>query len=205
MESTDNDFIDMLGEQTRERATERDSGCTSRELLWVDIFLHTNSIIKANRAAEYAGNDRPDSKALKRELIKRQSILINRSVMSLEEILLTYSAIARFDPRKLFVDGKPIPIEELSDEAALAICGVDVQQLGKDKEWATVLKYKTESRLHALDSLCKVLGYTEGKKPGGGEAGVAGESITMNEKARRLAFYLQRVIEAEKQGLVLNA
>jgi hypothetical protein len=80
MDSTDNDFIDMLGEHTKERATECDSGCTSRELLWVDIFLRTNSIIKANTTAGYAGTDRPESKAIKRELIKRQSILINRSV-----------------------------------------------------------------------------------------------------------------------------
>jgi hypothetical protein len=122
MDSTNKDFVDMLGEHTRERATERDSGCSPRELLWVDIFLRTNSVLKANQAAGYAGTDRPESKAIKRELVKRQSILINRSVMSLEEILLTYSAIARFDPRKLVIDGKPIPIEDLSDEAALAIC-----------------------------------------------------------------------------------
>jgi hypothetical protein len=59
MDSTNNDFVDMLGEHTRERATECDSGCSPRELLWVDIFLRTNSVLKANQAAGYAGTDRP--------------------------------------------------------------------------------------------------------------------------------------------------
>lgn len=58
MDNANNDFVDMLGEHTRERATERDSGCASRELLWVDIFLRTNSIIQANQTAGYAGSDR---------------------------------------------------------------------------------------------------------------------------------------------------
>jgi hypothetical protein len=80
MDSTNNDFVDMLGEHTRERATERASGCSPRELLWVDIFLRTNSVIKANEAAGYAGHDKPESQTIKRELIKRQSILINRFV-----------------------------------------------------------------------------------------------------------------------------
>lgn len=86
-----------------------------------------------------------------------------------DRVLQEYARLAFFDPRKLFCDnGKPKDINELDDDTAAALAGLDVMEeyegTGESREFVGYTKkYKLANKLVALDSLGKHLGLFDGK------------------------------------------
>ena len=83
-----------------------------------------------------------------------------------DRVLLEYARIAFFDSRKLFQsDGSPKDIQELDDDTAAALSGMDVVQEvnSKNQTISYIRKYRIANKLGALDSLAKHLGMFERK------------------------------------------
>lgn len=85
-------------------------------------------------------------------------------IISVKDVLREYKKLGFFDPRKLFDDdGKPIPINQLDDDTAAAIAGLDVleEYEGHGEERTFIgytKKYKITDKKGALDSIAKHLG-----------------------------------------------
>lgn len=82
--------------------------------------------------------------------------------VSVEKIARELTRVAFFDPREIFdEDGNPIPINELPEDAARVIAGLDVEALyAKDADGVraragNVLKYKIANKITALEILAK--------------------------------------------------
>lgn len=97
--------------------------------------------------------------------------ITNAGIASAERVLLEASRLALFDPRKLFrEDGSPKPINELDDDTAAALAGLDVLEEfeGSGDERVFVgytKKYKIADKNSALEKLFKHHGlYKEDNK-----------------------------------------
>ena len=88
-------------------------------------------------------------------------------IASAERVLLEASRLATFDPRRLFKeDGSPKPINELDDDTAAALAGLDVTE-----EWSgsgegrvfvgLTKKYKVADKNSALEKLFRHHGLYE--------------------------------------------
>lgn len=79
-----------------------------------------------------------------------------RNMATVERVLAEYARLGFFDPRQLFnPDGSPKNIQELDDDAAAAIAGLDIEV---KSDGAVVKKYKINDKKGALDSIAKHLG-----------------------------------------------
>jgi phage terminase small subunit len=93
--------------------------------------------------------------------------ITNAGIASAERVLLEASRLALFDPRKLFrEDGSPKPINELDDDTAAALAGLDVLEEfeGSGDERVFVgytKKYKIADKNSALEKLFKHHGLYE--------------------------------------------
>jgi phage terminase small subunit len=85
-------------------------------------------------------------------------------MVTIERVLTEYAKLGYFDARNLFDDdGKPIPIQDLDDETAGALMGLDIQEVyegyGEDRKFVGYTKkYKLPDKKAALDSMAKYLG-----------------------------------------------
>lgn len=102
------------------------------------------------------------------EAIERgMSDLAGRLGITAERVLLERSRLAFFDVRKLFQDdGGPKPINELDDDTAAAIAGLEVVEIwegsGEDRHFVGYLKkYKLASKDPNLAALEKYFGLNE--------------------------------------------
>ncbi len=126
--------------------------------------------------------------------------LKNRNLLTAERIMLEYSRLGTFDPRKLFNDDdSPKRITELDDDTAAAVAGLDVMEIyegrGEDREFVGHLKkYKLADKKGALDSAAKVLGMFverhEHTGPGGGPMEIA--QLTPEERQARIDDLIKR-------------
>lgn len=89
--------------------------------------------------------------------------IIKKLGLEKEAILGEYKKVAFFDIRKIYtVDGGLKPINDLDDDSAGAIAGIesfDEKQRDSGEILGTTQKVKISSKVAALDSICKVLGY----------------------------------------------
>lgn len=83
-----------------------------------------------------------------------------RTRITADRVLQEYVRLGLFDPRKLFKeDGSPKAINELDDDTAAAIAGLETVSIGNEEtKIGQVLKYKVANKLGALDSMAKHLG-----------------------------------------------
>ena len=101
-----------------------------------------------------------DSKVSKRVKELRERIT-STGIASAERVLLEASRLATFDPRKLFMeDGSPKPINELDDDTAAALAGLEVVEefdgSGEDRKFiGYTKKYKVADKNSALEKLFK--------------------------------------------------
>lgn len=92
-------------------------------------------------------------------LDKRRDAVFDNLKITTERILLERARLAFFDPRKLLdAKGNPIPLQELDDDTAAAIAGLEVMQVGGDDSAATVKKYRLADKNASLTSLEKQRG-----------------------------------------------
>lgn len=88
-------------------------------------------------------------------------------IASAERVLLEASRLATFDPRKLFnEDGSPKPINELDDDTAAALAGLDVHEeyenSGNERVFVGYTKkYKVADKNSALEKLFRHHGLYE--------------------------------------------
>lgn len=93
-----------------------------------------------------------------------RGMIADRLAISNERILREIARLALFDPRSLFNDdGTPKPINELDDDTAAAIAGLEVLEefegTGKDRVFiGYTKKYKIADKNSALEKLAKHLG-----------------------------------------------
>lgn len=87
-----------------------------------------------------------------------------RNMVTVERVIAEYARLGFFDPRQLFNDdGSPKEIQDLDDDAAAVLAGLDVMEIyegkGEDREFVGYLKkYKLADKKGALDSIAKHLG-----------------------------------------------
>lgn len=92
---------------------------------------------------------------------------VHRGVMSAAEALEEVTRLARFDIRKLYrADGSPIPIQDLDEDTARCVAGVDIHEeysgAGEGRVFVGYTKkYKIADKNAALEKLLKHHGQYE--------------------------------------------
>ena len=130
--------------------------------------------LNATQAAIRAGYSSKTAYAIGQQNLKKLEIQTaiqeamdkrsKRVEVTQDRVLLEYARLAFFDPRKLFMEnGKPKDINQLDDDTAAALVGLDVLEeyegAGESREFVGYTKkYKLANKLGALDSLGKHLG-----------------------------------------------
>lgn len=91
-----------------------------------------------------------------RELIAMSA---NKAEISVERVLKEMARMAFFDARKLFdADGMPLPVDQLDDDTAAAVVGVDVVTVGnQDMGVGQVRKIKLADKGKGLEMLARHL------------------------------------------------
>ena len=124
------------------------------------------------------------------ELVKRVKKLGEKYKITTNRVLKEQAQIGFFDPRELFDDeGNQIPIKKLPKHIAAVISGFEIDQDGTQR-----LKFC--SKHSALIELGKFLDL-----PGARDVVLQGDTyinISMNDKARRVAFLLRSALEQEE-------
>lgn len=91
--------------------------------------------------------------AIRREVDAGVSDLAARVGLTAERILRERMRIAFFDPRKLLDDeGNPKPLQELDEDTAAAIAGLEVVQMTGSDETPGVISYVKKYKLAAKDT-----------------------------------------------------
>lgn len=135
-------------------------------------------------------------------LAKRRVGELARMRITTEHVLDEYARIAFFDIRKLFDEtGKLLPVHQLDDDTAAAIIGLDVKVLGKDDNFAELVKYKMADKKAALDALAKRLGLFDETQKILIEGNIGIEKMSKNERARRIAFLLEQAVQKHVSNL----
>lgn len=107
------------------------------------------------------------SKAVSERTAKRNK----RLELTQDRVLLELMRVAFFDPRALFTaDGRPRSIEELDDDTAAVIAGIDISMERTEEEdsqgrpiYAPVRKYKTSDKMRALELCMRHMGLLNDK------------------------------------------
>jgi phage terminase small subunit len=135
-----------------------------RQTLFVEHYVQTlnakQSAIKAGyseKTAEQQGYQllqKPSVQAAISEISEKRSKAIG---LTTERLLQEAMRLAFFDIRKLVdKDGNPLPLNQLDDDTAAAIQGLDVAAVGNaDVGVGQVLKYKIADKNSAIERLFK--------------------------------------------------
>lgn len=126
--------------------------------------------LNATQAAIRAGYSEKTAHAIGHENLSKPEIaaaisaaskqVADNTGLSVERVLLEAQRLAFFDIRKLVnADGTPKKLNELDDDTAAAIAGLDVATVGNDDVGiGQVLKYKIADKNAAIERLFKHLG-----------------------------------------------
>lgn len=138
---------------------------------FVDEYLidlnATQAAIRAGYSAKTAysqGHDLLKHPEVSKAIRAAKKARAQRMVISQDRVLQELARIAFFDPRKLFdADGKPIPINQLDDETAAALTGLDVLEEfeghGEERTFVGYTKkYKIADKNTALANAMRHLG-----------------------------------------------
>lgn len=133
--------------------------------------------LNATAAAKRAGYSEKTAYSMGHELLKKpeiQTYIQERQVqlqeslnITQERVLKEYAKIAFFDIRKAYdTDGSLLPVHELDDETAGAICGIEsIEEKAQAGEetivTGTVRKVKVSDKRKALEDLARHLGMFE--------------------------------------------
>lgn len=140
---------------------------TVKQARFVDEYLidlnATQAAIRAKYSARTANEQgaRLLAKAsIQDYLSKRMKARSDRTEITQERVLKEFARLAFFDPRKLLnEDGSPKPLNELDDDTAAVISGLDLECINAgDVTIGTVRKYKIADKKGALDSVARHLG-----------------------------------------------
>lgn len=148
-------------------------------------YVGTQAAIRAGYTPRSAGT--ASTRLLKNDAIieainERLADQRQRSEIRADNVLNEINNIALFDPRKLFdVNGNPMPIEQLDDQTAAAVAGIDVESRADGTRTA---KYRFASKLDALEKLMRHLGQYE--KDNEQQGALAQALTSAQQRAKRL-------------------
>jgi len=168
----------------------------ARQEKYVNTLLETGSEAKAREVAGYAGSGATSSPYIRAKLEDRIAELKKTQRINTERVLQEYARIAFADLRCLVDDnGHPIPLQDLDDDTAAALSGVELEVIGDtDGPLKTTRhKYKIADKLKALEILAKRLKLFEDTT----NVNLNGEvkvEMSLNEKMRRTAFFLEKMV-----------
>lgn len=100
---------------------------------------------------------KPETQAF---IAERTKTIAARMELSVERTMQEIARLAYFDPRKLFdAEGRPLSLNQLDDDTAAAIAGVEVVTVGNaDMGFGEVRKLKVADKNAALEKAAKILG-----------------------------------------------
>jgi len=171
-----------------------------RQEKYVEKLLSTESPAEAKAYAGFSGNGSEQSPYLRAKLQDRITELKKSMRISTERVLQEYARIAFADLRCLVDDeGRPIPLQDLDDDTAAALAGVELEVMGDvDGPLKTTRhKYKIADKLKALEILAKRLKLFEDTH----NVNLNGEvkvEMSLNEKMRRTAFFLEQMVRKKE-------
>lgn len=172
----------------------------TKHAAYVETLLRTGSVEEANKAAGYKGAGHTGSPYLRGKLLDRVAELKKSQKIETERVLREYARIAFADLRCLVDDnGHPIPLQDLDDDTAAALAGVELEVIG-DAEGplkTTRHRYKIADKLKALEILAKRLKLFEDTT----NLNLSGEvkvEMSLNEKLRRTAFFLEKMVRGQE-------
>lgn len=143
---------------------------TGKQLKFAQEYLKGSSAAQAAIAAGYgkAGAKVQGARLLtnvnvKSYISERQAKAEEKTILTREKLLELYTNIATFDVRRLYKpDGTLIPIHELDDKTAAAICSIEhYEELVRGKNKGRTTKVKILSALQAMDGAGKIIGAFE--------------------------------------------
>lgn len=114
------------------------------------------------RASELAADSKVLGRVAELKAMARSEIEAATTI-SIERIAAELARLSLVDVRRLVrADGTPIPINELDEDTARAIVGIDLVSVGNaDLGVGQVLKFKLADKGANLERLAKLLGYFE--------------------------------------------
>ena len=173
---------------------------SAKQALYVGAYMALGNKADAAEVAGYANHRQPDSPKIAEAIAVQQQKTAIRLGLTPDKVVEEYAKIAFFDPRKLVTDaGQPIPLHKLEADVAAAVASVDIQTLGKEKDWAEVVKYKAADKLGALNALGKHLGLFAADNKQKTDL-VIETKMSPNETARRVAFLLEGALRAKRSN-----
>jgi phage terminase small subunit len=175
---------------------------------FVDEYMVDLNASRAAKAAGYKAPQIPSEHAVILEIERRRKADARKLHITQKRNLLELARVGYFDPRRLFKpDGTIKEVHELDDDVAAVIAGFDYEEQGADKNFKRVFKYKFIPKLPALESLSKYLGmYPAEKHEHTGKDGgaIEVESMSDNDRARRIMFVLNSAIQNKKETEDVN-
>ena len=141
-------------------------------------------------------------------LAKAQKAREQRTEITQDRVLLEYARLGFLDPRKLFnADGSPKGIQELDDDTAAAIAGLDVMEIysgsGDDRTFVGYLKkYKMADKRSALDSIGKHLGMFKEKNEL--DVNIAGKVMVLGSTTQCTDQEIQDLLDSPEAAEVLD-
>lgn len=135
----------------------------SKQILFIGFYLECGNVKEASLKAGYSS---PQYGLMKvpevvEAIATARKEQLQRIAMSADEVIARLSAMARADARRLFRDdGSPRAIQDLDDDVALLITGLEVREefggRGEGRELVgQVKKYKLVDPMRALEILGK--------------------------------------------------
>ncbi len=153
-----------------------DKELTPKQARFVDEYLVDLNATAAARRAGYSartahsiGEENLRKPEIQEAVQARMKDRQNRTEITADRVLKELARVAFFDPRKLFnPDGSPKPINELDDDTAAALAGMDVLEefdgSGKDRVFVGYTKkYKVSDKNTALTNAMRHLGLLKDK------------------------------------------
>lgn len=171
-------------------------GLSNRQRKFVDEYLIDLNAAQAALRSGYSpktafrsGAENMQKPAVVAEIQAAMAKRSARTEITQDRVLMEYARIAFFDVRKLVGDdGMPLRIQDLDDDTARAIVGLDVVRVpGIDgAPPGEVLKFKLADKKGALDSCARHLGMFERdnkqNNPADGLAALLSRLCNANEK-----------------------
>jgi phage terminase small subunit len=153
---------------------------TPRQAMFASEFLAsgnaTQSAIKAGyskRTAKAIGAENLAKPAIAATIAEARAKRFARNDVTAERVLQELARIAFFDVRKaLNPDGSMKPLDQLDDDTAAVIAGIDIAELrdGDGTPIGVLKKIKIADKLIALDKLARNLGLLQDKLKISGDA-----------------------------------
>lgn len=167
----------------------------------------TQAAIRAGysiRTAESIGFENLRKPGIADAIAAAKEARARRVEITADRVLKELARIAFFDPRRLLQsDGRPIPLQELDDDTAAAVAGVDVLEEYEGSGDERVLighvkKYKIADKNTALTNAMRHLGMLKEKIEVEGRVGIVDETSRAARVAELLRLGQQRLQRAER-------